>query len=823
MKKILSLVLVIALVLGSFSFAFAATPADVVDTDYEEAVEVLMALGVVNGYPDGTYKPERVVTRAEMAKLLVEALGYGQLAGGTAPYSDTAGHWAAGSIGLASGIGLVQGYPDGTFKPDATVTFDEAVTMILRALGYTDESLRGAWPTNYKIKAIDLGLYDDTSAQTGGADRGNVAIMLFNALGLQLVEVKEGVATPVVTGALLLIDKVGKKVPEVSISYDDIYDEDDALDTAIDLAPYLYHTITYYENKDGEVAYVSKVHTSEYVGKVKPYDSGKLVIEDANEKTKSFAVTSGTSVFLNGDLAVSTTAGALNVDGSAYARVIYKDSTVHGVVVEQFEIVRIGTEYAVRRPAFLNGSGTGSIALPAVEDDDDNVVLDASALTIVGDATALTAIEEDDLVYVYASETVGDVSGHPAVLKLLVVRDVVEGRLTQTNTAGTEGVFGGVTYKASAFKVYSGTLNALKLGDVFELTLDKDGKIYDLTDADTDEVVEGYAVYVDKTGGTIKTDEWSGDRVVDKAPRVKLFTAGGNVVIYNINTEDLADATSDFTATSSVAIGHLTISYTHESSVIDVTTNSALGFKSLVEYEMNSDGEVETVRTMTNTYSNYDKDDMLVGTLDVTSSTVVFNVVSDKEGDWTVISASDLVDNVAGNYVGTDTGFRVAAMTVKTGLDEAATYAAVTKVVNFYDGKDAVQQITAFVDGVATTYLTKAGTGDYATYVDKLVKLEFDGARVKSAAPIALSNANAVKVRTIDSVRIREDVTNLLYALDSDVVVYIVEKDDDFLVGQLSDILVGDYVHLVTEDGMEKGTGDVIIIILDLDQDQYLP
>ena len=186
MKKILSLVLVIALVLGSFSFAFAATPADVVDTDYEEAVEVLMALGVVNGYPDGTYKPERVVTRAEMAKLLVEALGYGQLAGGTAPYSDTAGHWAAGSIGLASGIGLVQGYPDGTFKPDATVSFDEAVTMILRALGYTDESLRGAWPTNYKIKAIDLGLYDDTSAQTGGADRGNVAIMLFNALGLQI-------------------------------------------------------------------------------------------------------------------------------------------------------------------------------------------------------------------------------------------------------------------------------------------------------------------------------------------------------------------------------------------------------------------------------------------------------------------------------------------------------------------------------------------------------------------------------------------------------------------------------------------------------------
>jgi hypothetical protein len=84
MKKILSLVLVLSLVLGTFSFAFADghLPEDIVGEDYQEEVETLMALGVVNGYPDGTFKPERTVTRAEMAKLLVEALGYGELAEG---------------------------------------------------------------------------------------------------------------------------------------------------------------------------------------------------------------------------------------------------------------------------------------------------------------------------------------------------------------------------------------------------------------------------------------------------------------------------------------------------------------------------------------------------------------------------------------------------------------------------------------------------------------------------------------------------------------------------------------------------------------------
>ena len=161
MKKILSLVLVLSLVLGTFSFAFAATPEDVVGEDYQEAVETLMALGVVNGYPDGTYKPEKAVTRAEMTKLLVEAQGYGELAmGAKASFTDAQGHWAEAYIGFAASMDIVNGYPDGTFKPDAVMTMDEALTMVVRALGYTDDVLKGSWPTNYKVKALDLDVTD---------------------------------------------------------------------------------------------------------------------------------------------------------------------------------------------------------------------------------------------------------------------------------------------------------------------------------------------------------------------------------------------------------------------------------------------------------------------------------------------------------------------------------------------------------------------------------------------------------------------------------------------------------------------------------------
>src|SRR6056297_4202257 len=215
MKKILSLVLVLSLVLGTFSFAFAATPPDVVGEDSETAVETLMALGVVDGYDDGTYKPEKAVTRAEMTKLLVEALGYGELAeGANASFSDAQGHWAESYIGFAASMDLVLGYPDGTFKPDVVMSTDEAITMVVRALGYTDESLKGTWPTNYKVKALDLELTDGLSSLSGEGLRGNVAILLYNALDEKIVEVfknSDGYVELKDSEVGNLIDKVGDK------------------------------------------------------------------------------------------------------------------------------------------------------------------------------------------------------------------------------------------------------------------------------------------------------------------------------------------------------------------------------------------------------------------------------------------------------------------------------------------------------------------------------------------------------------------------------------------------------------------------------------
>jgi len=256
MKKVLSLVLVIAMILSSFSFAFAVDFKDAEDFgDYEDAINALVALGVVRGYEDGTFRPENILTRAELAVLLVESLGYGGLvAGATSNFSDTQNHWSNGYVGIAAGTGLVLGYPDGTFKPDQPLTYDEAITMILRAVGYADSALKGTWPTNFKVKAIDLDLLDGVNMATAAADRGGVAQILFNALELEIMELGE---EDVLKGSgRLFIDNIA--TPDtITVEPKHINpDHKDYAGDVVDLAPYMYQNLDVYLNDNDEVVYI---------------------------------------------------------------------------------------------------------------------------------------------------------------------------------------------------------------------------------------------------------------------------------------------------------------------------------------------------------------------------------------------------------------------------------------------------------------------------------------------------------------------------------------------------------------------------------------
>jgi len=211
-----ALVLVFSTMINSV--AFAAVNPDVVGTDFEVAVGKLKAVGVMEGYPDGTFKPEGEITRAEFAKIAVVAMGLGNAAEaskGVTKFGDvTASHWASGYINLAVNRGLVAGYPDGTYKPEGKLTNAEAITILCRMIGLGPViDKEGTWPANYVGRATNEGLLKGVNVASGtNALRGLTAKMLVNTLTADMwgatTYKTDGTVEYGKTGETLLADKL---------------------------------------------------------------------------------------------------------------------------------------------------------------------------------------------------------------------------------------------------------------------------------------------------------------------------------------------------------------------------------------------------------------------------------------------------------------------------------------------------------------------------------------------------------------------------------------------------------------------------------------
>lgn len=166
----------------------AVTFSDVGDKSTAVAVESLRLLGVLDGYGDGTFRPGTVLTRAQFCKMAVYAMNGSNELGRyrtVTVFSDVKpSYWAAPYINMAAkGKNIISGYADGKFHPDRTVTVGQAVTILLRMLGYKDEDVGGVWPDSYMAEAALIGLTDGVSG-TGneGLTRGQAAKLFLNLL-----------------------------------------------------------------------------------------------------------------------------------------------------------------------------------------------------------------------------------------------------------------------------------------------------------------------------------------------------------------------------------------------------------------------------------------------------------------------------------------------------------------------------------------------------------------------------------------------------------------------------------------------------------------
>lgn len=195
LKRVLTLVMAIAMLMSLMIVSTGAAFPDEKDIKNIDAVNMNVALNIIQGRPDGNFDPAGNITRGEMAKMITIAR-----TGGTEPtlgtqitpsYTDIKGHWAEKYIEYCNTFKIIAGRGDGTFAPDANVTGTEAAKMLLVTIGYVAEyeNFNGpTWASSIGAKASDKGLFLGTAIDAAAPlSRDNAAQMIVNALEASMV------------------------------------------------------------------------------------------------------------------------------------------------------------------------------------------------------------------------------------------------------------------------------------------------------------------------------------------------------------------------------------------------------------------------------------------------------------------------------------------------------------------------------------------------------------------------------------------------------------------------------------------------------------
>lgn len=750
MKKLLSLVLVIGMTLSSMSTAFAATFSDLEDNSYEKAIETLTALGVVTGYEDGTYRPENVVTRAEMAKLMVELLGYGDLVSGSkSNFSDTQGHWADQWIALAAGNGIVIGTGNGQFSPEKTVTYDEVLTMLVRGLGYTDDcnELKGTWPTNFKVKSAEIGITKNVKMASTGADRGGVAQAMYNSLEATLVTVDKD------KNVQRIVDSKNNGRPLLSrlATLDEEYEvTSEKLDPTnkkyasglMDLSPYMYQTIeAYLVDKDGKdhVVYVKDAKETIIEGSYDDitYENGYATVEiekadgaiekveiKANNDSTTSKVTEDSivkeNVYINRGVGSSVT--LKDIENADKIIVVKDGKTIKGIVLTTpTEVAKIENVYE-----------DGDKYLDVFDLPTTGSKVDLSKIVVKGEVSELKDIQEDDVVTAY-------IAGDENFITLDVTRKTVEGSITRES--GSDKYIDGTKYKVSPVE---GAVDKTEIavGDEGIFYLDNKGKIA-FVDTEVGEV--SYGLVIGQGNGEIDDD--LGSKSIDKYPRIKLLNKSGNEVTYDVNVK----LNSDGNKVTKNPSGNVKYEVNSAGDSI-VTTNANLKKEAVVEYKINSDNKITSIKVVD------------TQTKDIDTSKSSFKLAKDAfvvttDGEIKTISSSKLPGTVQNAKVIYNKNGEIAVLVTNKAVEAKYTFAYVTNVGrgDNPDG-DTVQIITAYVDGEKKELFTDAegivNDGTKKVYALEINKNVIEEATTSSAVESGLTPLTGIDSVGSDSIKI---------------------------------------------------------------------
>ncbi|MGI6029539.1 MAG: S-layer homology domain-containing protein [Candidatus Heteroscillospira sp.] len=241
MKRTLALVLALVMVIGMMAVPASADFSDSKDVKYTEAVEVVAAAGIIEGFEDGSFDPDGTLTREQAAKVVAYMLlgekNADALKATSAPFADVAANrWSAGYIAYVANEGIINGRDDKTFDPTGKVTAFEFAKLMLGALGYSasiEQYTGSSWAINVGKTALDIGMFDGNEGAdyNAAATREEAALYIFNTLQADLVAY-ENKGSEIDLGNGIIISTGASKAEAVTSSkkYDTIKDDKDSDD-----------------------------------------------------------------------------------------------------------------------------------------------------------------------------------------------------------------------------------------------------------------------------------------------------------------------------------------------------------------------------------------------------------------------------------------------------------------------------------------------------------------------------------------------------------------------------------------------------------------
>ncbi len=521
------------------------------------------------------------------------------------------------------------------------------------------------------------------------------------------------------------------------------------------------------------------------------------------------------NVFYNGK---ETSMNETEIEDTFANGVNLKNAAVTVLVNDNDQIQKIVAEKAtfgdkVTREYKKDAVQVGRVKLPK---NGDNV--DLSKVTVTGVVDDINDIKVDDVVIAYAGQGTNN-SSAPSNVKLVVVRETVEGKITDINADGDVVKIDGKSYDVSAVPGVE-TFDAGQEGTFF---LDNKGKIF-ASEASTASNAKDYAVVIQTLDGEKRSSD---DRITLK-PEIKLINAKGEVVTYEVSTKATYQGGSN-TSTNKVLAETVNGSYKDLTFAADAGTKTP-DSKSLVKYKLDSDNKISKLEiiavdaTATGLNGNKASVDTKDSKFDLAEDAPVF-YINPTASDYTDKANYSVVTSLPGTINLTyselnDGGAYKVIVSTNAGRGGSGVFALITAVgkATNADG-DKVTRITAYVDGKEVVYLADSDSvtvTSSAIDTGAISNLTISNGKVTANVTGVVGHANVsgeITSATETRMQVKNSAgTKTWYELDSNVVVYIINSKGEFVeAGSVDDLRGSDLVAMYDV----FGTGseyDIIVI-----------